>query len=451
MLVADLRLSGKLYSLKRTLYPLIIPVMLIVLSSATIIKWPELIQQVNDVKEFRAIVEIMPLMPYIVLALGFAMGWRYANAGMILGSIALALSFYGLNFFHSPGLPREVMMHQSLTDALSFLLPLNLALFSVLIKRRIFTSIGVLTVILLAVQILAVFILCHPHNYISLQVSTTIRSLSPLAADKLSDLSRWLGATLAQGSLFNINRMSDAVAAAFGLALLGVALQFIKSKDIRTCGFFFAIVAVLLGVVYKSSEPAIIFYFMAAGLILVVTTIEASFCMAYIDELTGLPGRRSLNETLLNLGKKYTIAMVDVDRFKKFNDTYGHKTGDQVLKMIAARLGRISGGARSFRYGGEEFTAIFTGKSIEDAVSHVENFRKAIETAPFDVRGSERGKNNPTNRGIRSGFSRKQVKVTVSIGLASPVGPATNPEKVIKAADKMLYRAKKNGRNRTAY
>ena len=56
--------------------------------------------------------------------------------------------------------------------------------------------------------------------------------------------------------------------------------------------------------------------------------------MAYVDELTGLPGRRSLDQTLINLGKKYSIAMIDIDHFKKFNDTYGHDTGDQVLKII---------------------------------------------------------------------------------------------------------------------
>jgi len=154
---------------------------------------------------------------------------------------------------------------------------------------------------------------------------------------------------------------------------------------------------------------------------------------------------------LLNLGKKYTIAMIDVDRFKKFNDTYGHKTGDQVLKMIASRLGKISGGARTFRYGGEEFTAIFAGKSIEEAVAHVEGFRKAVETTPFAVRGRERRKKTPPSRGKKSGSSRKQAKVTVSIGLASPDGQTADPQMVIKAADKKLYKAKKSGRNRTVY
>ncbi len=196
---------------------------------------------------------------------------------------------------------------------------------------------------------------------------------------------------------------------------------------------------------------ALIFYFIAAGLIMVVTTVEASFTMAYIDELTGLSGRRSLNETMLNLGKNYVIAMIDVDRFKKFNDTYGHKTGDQVLKMIAARLGKISGGAKTFRYGGEEFTAIFSGKNVEDALSHVENFREAVASAPFVIRSTERSAKRKLGRSKKKASGRKQVTVTVSIGLASPDREMTDPEKVIKAADKKLYKAKKGGRNRTAF
>ena len=82
--------------------------------------------------------------------------------------------------------------------------------------------------------------------------------------------------------------------------------------------------------------------------------------------------------------------MIDVDYFKKFNDTFGHKTGDQVLKMIASRLGKISGGAKTFRYGGEEFTAIFAGKAVEEAISHIEDFREAIGSTPFVVRDCKR-------------------------------------------------------------
>ena len=106
--------------------------------------------------------------------------------------------------------------------------------------------------------------------------------------------------------------------------------------------------------------------------------------------------------------------------------------------MIALRLGEMSGGARTFRYGGEEFTAVFAGKSIEDAIAHVEKFSKAVENTPFTVRGRERRTKRRNRRVRKGGIARKQVKVTVSIGLASPDGPAADPQKVIKTADKKL-------------
>src|SRR2546425_6328967 len=75
--------------------------------------------------------------------------------------------------------------------------------------------------------------------------------------------------------------------------------------------------------------------------------------MAYQDSLTGLPARRALNEALLRLGGHYTVAMLDVDHFKRINDHHGHDVGDQVLKMIAAKLAQVTGGGKAYRYGGE--------------------------------------------------------------------------------------------------
>jgi diguanylate cyclase (GGDEF)-like protein len=74
-----------------------------------------------------------------------------------------------------------------------------------------------------------------------------------------------------------------------------------------------------------------------------------------------------------------------------------------------------------------------------------------MESTPFIVRSRKRCKNNAKDRNSKNGSARKQVKVTVSIGLASPAGQMSDPEKVIKEADKKLYKAKKSGRNRTAY
>jgi diguanylate cyclase (GGDEF)-like protein len=189
-------------------------------------------------------------------------------------------------------------------------------------------------------------------------------------------------------------------------------------------------------------------YFSAAGLILVFTSIETSFSMAYIDELTELPGRRSLNETLVNLGKKYAIAMIDIDRFKKFNDTYGHKTGDDVLKMVASKLKELTGGAKVFRYGGEEFTAVFPGKTAKEVVPHLDTYRKIVESTPFTVRGRGRRKRSVEDRGKIKRAGRKGINITVSIGVASPNRRMTTPEKVLKTADRILYKAKREGRNR---
>jgi diguanylate cyclase (GGDEF)-like protein len=139
--------------------------------------------------------------------------------------------------------------------------------------------------------------------------------------------------------------------------------------------------------------------------------------------------------------------MVDIDHFKKFNDTYGHGTGDQVLKMVASKLRGMSGGAKTFRYGGEEFTAIFSGKSAEEAIPYLEQYRKSIESSPFVVRSRMRRRSTLKNRGKSKLSGLKRVKVTVSIGVAEPDKDLTNPEKVLKAADKTLYKAKKAGRN----
>jgi len=79
--------------------------------------------------------------------------------------------------------------------------------------------------------------------------------------------------------------------------------------------------------------------------------VATSYRMAYHDDLTGLPGRRAMNEVLLQLGSRYAMAMVDVDHFKRFNDTYGHDVGDQVLRMVASRLGVVSAAGKLFDTG----------------------------------------------------------------------------------------------------
>ena len=159
--------------------------------------------------------------------------------------------------------------------------------------------------------------------------------------------------------------------------------------------------------------------------------------MAYLDELTELPARRALREKFQKVSGTYTVAMVDVDHFKKFNDTYGHDTGDAVLRMIATKLKKVTGGGASYRYGGEEFSVVFTGKNSEDARPHLETLRQTIANSPFIINRASRRKSDKKVKRRKN----KAVKVTVSIGVADSKSNASSPWDVLKLSDKALYQS----------
>ncbi|KMQ52276.1 diguanylate cyclase [Chitinispirillum alkaliphilum] len=191
----------------------------------------------------------------------------------------------------------------------------------------------------------------------------------------------------------------------------------------------------------------------ATGLLTVFIGLLLSIhTTSYTDELTSLPGRRAYNEYTATLGSKYTIAMADIDHFKKFNDTHGHDTGDEVLKMVAKLLSEIGGSGKAFRFGGEEFVLVFNGKLKEQTAEHLEAIRKKISETPLIIRKKRKtpakknvsGKNS---RMKRKSSDRKTLRVTISLG-AEDSSNDKQPEKVMKNADIKLYKSKKAGRNR---
>jgi len=237
-----------------------------------------------------------------------------------------------------------------------------------------------------------------------------------------------------------------ALAAWLVAAGLAVA-RFVARPAAMEAGTLWALLTAFVALLAGKTEALLTFYFATAGLILVVSLIETSRSMAIEDELTGLPGRRALNEELLKLGSRYAIAMVDIDHFKDFNDDHGHDVGDQLLRKVGARLLSVGGGGRAFRYGGEEFSVLFDGKTRDEAAPVLEKFRAELASAPFIVRAKSRPRKKPSTTPLPAG-SQKKVSVTVSIGLAEPDGTQGTPDQVIKAADAALYRAKRSGRNR---
>lgn len=184
------------------------------------------------------------------------------------------------------------------------------------------------------------------------------------------------------------------------------------------------------------------------SVLFVIATLIDSFNMAFRDELTGIPSRRALMQFVQTLGRKYVVVMGDIDHFKKFNDTYGHDVGDQVLKLVASKLNQVTGGGRAFRYGGEEFTLVFPRKNPEDVLPHVEAIRQLIASYPIVLRSNDRPKTPPKKRQKgKTSVKTKTVNVTCSFGLAERTTEHSQFEKILKQADVALYAAKKAGRN----
>jgi diguanylate cyclase (GGDEF)-like protein len=251
-------------------------------------------------------------------------------------------------------------------------------------------------------------------------------------------LSDWLPA-----QYFDWTRMSQtALIIAIVTLFYMLVLCILKPSPHMAAGF--GVLVLLIAEIHFGEQNRSLNVFSSAALLMCLYAImQESWRMAYLDELTGLPGRRALREKFQRLGGIYTVAMLDVDHFKKFNDTFGHDTGDAVLRMIAAKMTKVSGGGSSYRYGGEEFTIVFNGRNTDEAWPHLDSLRSEIANSPFVVNRVDRRKNATAKKPIQS----KRVRVTVSIGIADSRANTPSPWDVLKLSDKALYRAKGKGRN----
>jgi len=250
--------------------------------------------------------------------------------------------------------------------------------------------------------------------------------------------------------------LSLAAIGSFALAIAAAFWLLVERDDENAAAILASLMFAMMTLAHLGRPKISAILLGVAGLSQIASLIRSSFDMAYRDELTGILGRRAFNDRLKVLGRRYTIAMLDVDHFKQFNDTYGHDVGDDVLKMVARQIGRVRGGGTAYRYGGEEFCVIFPGKDAEHCEAFLEEVRRNVERYKLALRDTKQreipDKTAKQRRGRRkSGRDANSVSVTISIGLAERDGKQAAPEDVIKAADAALYRAKKAGRNQIAY
>ena len=175
--------------------------------------------------------------------------------------------------------------------------------------------------------------------------------------------------------------------------------------------------------------------------------------LSCVDGLTGVSNRRQLDTMLqqniastIRFGRSLAFLMIDIDNFKAYNDTYGHPAGDECLKKIAKAFMSVKRRETDVvgRYGGEEFTIIFSGKSPEQALPLLEAVRQAVQDYKVVIRQAQR--KTKKSRTGKNSSNVKTVSVTISIGVAARVDKL-NFEQTLKQADQALYRAKKSGRN----
>jgi diguanylate cyclase (GGDEF)-like protein len=382
---------------------------------------------------------------YGVLVAGLLMAGRFHSSRIFVALLILFLAERALGYF-SPAHAPVVASSRVALATIGLLLPFNFVLLS-LHQEKGFTlpSLAPFS-LLIFIESVIVAVICRPD---------------PVAAHALHH-------AIATAP------MPFATLLVFAAATIILLVRFLLFRKPVESGLLWALASCFIALHFGGAGRIPTAYFATAALTLAGSIVETSYRLAYYDELTALPSRRAFHEALLRLTPPYSIAMVDIDHFKRCNDTYGHDTGDEVLRMVASRLARVAGGGQAYRVGGEEFAIVFSGKTTKDVLDPLEELRSDIAASSFRLRGGERRQEarGPDRRTLRAQTSTQtrtqtghairklaqasahqasaptELSVTASMGVATATQPNSSAEEVIKAADKALYRAKNAGRNR---
>lgn len=364
-----------------------------------------------------AVDSVMLVLPFVIAVLALFMSVWYKNSRFFFLTVFMLLSYIFLKIACS----KEAMLAEAVTQ-LSILIPINMVWLAFIHERGIISSYGANKAILIAIQFVWVLI-----NILG-------KSNDPASG------------------MLNPDQAMNIPAPAIILYIL--AIGFLLINYMLKGQYIYVVFISVLITTYISLHfahwPVTLAIFTSSVFIMVVTALfEVSYSLAFYDTLTGVLSRRAFEQELVRLGKQYCIAMVDIDHFKRVNDTFGHDVGDEVLKMVASILDKLSYRARTFRYGGEEFAIIFQGQRMSDVMSVLERVRKAVEHRPFILRSENRPKKKP-EKIINPGGGRGRINITVSIGVAQKSEGLKTAQDVVKKADEALYRAKSGGRNRVS-
>ena len=384
---------------------------------------------------------LMDFAPYWLLTIMLLLGLTYNRSRLVLTAVILCLGFFLFN--QQPHLQSLTMEQASLLElSVLGIIPINLAWISTYRERGIFTFHGAVRCGAILLQVIFItWIFYFPQQ-----------SLFPQQLRMQIMQYPFLSSVYPSSGFLSELPYTHAIQT---LLFLGTALTMAAAYYFNTYlsfGLLGTFAGYLAGTLFPGEAYLLAANISAGSLLLCTALLRDSYNMAYRDELTGLPQRRALNEHLMTLGTNYTLAMLDVDHFKKFNDTHGHDVGDQVLQMVASQIARVRGGGKAYRFGGEEFVVVFASQNISDANYYLDEVRKSIQNYEMIIRDKSRPENPEKQKRFlreRGSYRRKttKVSVTISIGVAGRRLRQELAEDVLKKSDQALYRAKQAGRN----
>jgi len=354
------------------------------------------------------------LTPVLTIFAG-VMSFRYGRTGVSFFLILIAL-LYGM-YLMPGGIIRDPEFLRSLQIALLLLVPLLILYFAISPDKGFSSLSGRIGFILLILGVILAWILL---------------SLSPVG-NWIRNIFDFLGQypLVARLEVLVARDVPGALIILWGLCF---AVLFLASIFGRRAGFWLApwpyILLTFGAGISRLFQITILLYWLNLGIFFVMLIlINEGWTYAFLDPLTNIPNRRYLELYLGQVRGEGFVAMADIDHFKKCNDTYGHDTGDQVLKMTARVLTQQAKGFRVFRYGGEEFTLVGKGLDVTNAHQILESTRQELEHRKFYVRKQ-----------------KKSITLTISIGVVS-FHKHRSLKDALELADNALYKAKKNGRN----
>jgi len=372
---------------------------------------------------------LLKYLPYGLSVAVIILGQQFVQGRIAMAAANLLLGYAIIQFYLQAPLEQDAI--RAYFTFLSFYWPLNFFLIYWLPERKLISPLGGLLATVISIQIVSAYLFVH-HMPDYSQILSQYLALQPFGQDSEHIMGQWL----------------TPLAITLVLLSAGIILfiHTLIKRDRSHCVLFACMIACVLVCAWFDSSSISSLFSSLIACALLITLLFNSHDLAFLDELTGLPGRRALMNELKHCGKHYCVVMADIDHFKIFNDTHGHDTGDDVLRIVAQELAKVRGGGKAFRYGGEEFTLLFKRKNTEEAEPFIESIRQSIADYPLMIRDKKTRPKARSKKTHKAKPATTQVQVTVSFGIAQRLAEQ-KAEAVMKSADQALYRAKELGRN----